>query len=874
MDPVAVVQIADEIRASEKEMVEGYNALLKEARDWLGKQGKTISLSRVEEPGQIRGFDEMATAMAERYPTLLGANPDQKLFDMLKAGNRKPPTMAEAIRRAAERIREANRPDTSFEFGANEGGETWAMGVVDDFEAGRVSKEEALQRLGRAGGSSAELASQIIKYGRDAVLRGETPESTGFGRPLTEEERQGGTIGGGQPTAAEQRTRPPKETALANAKVDQERQARDLPPLMQAARLSNPDVWDAAMAKLDKDPQAGARLVDELARKTRATTVEENALLLQRKIALSNEHERAMLEYVEAFKGKADATTLDALDARERDLFEQRDKLDKVTRSTGTEWGRAGQFRRQLAAEDFSLGGMLLSAEAAKGKPLTAEEKVRITEFQQRIAQLESALGEAEGRLSQSGKGINSPEYPGWVKAAVGEAGAKKQFRGQLETFRQARQTWGQRLSDALIKFRINEVISSPITLAKIAAASAQRLVTTPVEEAAGMVWSNIPGIAKIAAMAPREGRGLNPVAEKRAIADGLTKGLKDAADKVYHGRSELDILHGGDSAPRTWLDYQFSLHDAMKAPAERAEYTRSFLKRIDDAVAKGQDATSPAALLRFGAEAYKDAQAAKFRQENWLVDAYNRAIDSLRKPSASPEAKATGTVLKILTPVVRVPTNLVFETANHLFGAPVGLAKAAHANWVKGMENLKPAEAEAIMRHLKKGSVGMVALLLGYFNPQIFGGFYSGKRDEEDVPAGAARVGGATVPAWVQHSPVAQVAQFGATVRRAQDKLVKGKPQGPAEGVLAGAAGLAEEVPLIRETGQVAGLTSTNAHERGWHLGEIGKSLAVPQFFQWLAGATDTDAQGRPIKRKPGTALEHVEAGIPGLRQRVPAGR
>jgi hypothetical protein len=125
-----------------------------------------------------------------------------------------------------------------------------------------------------------------------------------------------------------------------------------------------------------------------------------------------------------------------------------------------------------------------------------------------------------------------------------------------------------------------------------------------------------VPGVAKIAAMAPREGRGLNLGAEKASLVDGLTKGMKDAANKVWKGRSELDILHGEDNGPRSWLDLQFGLHDAMKAPAERAEYTRSFLKRIDDAVAKGEDVTSPEAILRHSAAAYVDAKAAKGKKK------------------------------------------------------------------------------------------------------------------------------------------------------------------------------------------------------------------------------------------------------------------
>ncbi len=1072
--PDHLKEYASEIRQMDKAGVQEHNALLTEARQWLGRHGKTISLDTVEETSAIRGFDEMATAMAERYPNLLGRNPEQKLFDLLKAGNKKVLSAGEIQARAQERVDaekqsaapEVSEPeDSSFEFGANEpapergvtaelprpgdekhgwkvtevlppigahkevdhmrGGvsrdatardaiviaehpelgaaelspQEWAtMGkegpateesqpvaperdieseplpVPPTGDALRKALEDLMVGLPRKGEKKAgwevlevlpprqaaiykDVSRGTSQYheGRDAIIiadhpeKGETSEfsreewdalegkteaarispeqkakmdrmeqkfglkpeeraameriikgegkpedevaavnwknrttSKGqkpppfpweFGKPLTETERRSGLAGGQEDAIAS--ARQPKLTALANAQVDRERQQRQLPPLMQAARLANPDVWDRAMARLDTDPNAAARLVDELAKKTRATTVEENALLLQRKIALSNEHGRVALEYVEAFKGKADAITMDALEAREASIAEQRNQLDKVTRSTGTEWGRAGQFRRQLAAEDYSLGGMLLSAEAAKGKPLTVEEKSQIAELQKRIEAMQKQLDAAQGQLEQSGKGINSPAYPAWRQATVAEAAATGQFKEQIAGYRQQNRTWGQKLSDLLIKIRINEVISSPVTLAKIAVASASRFVTTPMEEAAGAAWTQVPGIAKIAAMAPREGRGLNLGAEKRALVDGLTKGMKDAADKVLKGKSELDILHGPtDNGPRTWLDLQFGLHDAMKAPAERAEYTRSFLKRIDAAVANGEDATSPAALLRMSAQAYVDGQRAKFRGENWLVDAYNRAVNELRRPSQPAAAQAAGTGLKLLTPVLRVPTNLAFEVATHIVGVPMGAAEATHAALTKGLENLKPAEAETIMRHMKKGSLGLVAMALGYFAYKTFGGYYSGKRDDNDAPPQGAKVGDTTVPAFVQHNPMMEVVHFGATVRRAEEQVTKGKKAGLMEGLETAGSGLAQEIPLVREAEQGVGITGHNAHERGWHLGELAKSLVVPQFMQWIAGRTDTDVKGKPIQRKPTTTWQHVESGIPVLRQNVPIKR
>ncbi len=136
IDPLILMKAVEGNREAEKAGIDEHNAMLREARDWLGKAGKTIGFERVEEPSDIRGFDEAATAMAERYPTILGSNPEQKLFDLLKAGNLKAKSLAEHIDIAAEQIREGSRQvihrespetsepqdfmgDDSFEFGAN-----------------------------------------------------------------------------------------------------------------------------------------------------------------------------------------------------------------------------------------------------------------------------------------------------------------------------------------------------------------------------------------------------------------------------------------------------------------------------------------------------------------------------------------------------------------------------------------------------------------------------------------------------------------------------------------------------------------------------------------------------------------------------------
>lgn len=273
--------------------------------------------------------------------------------------------------------------------------------------------------------SPQEWAEEARNPAADVVAdRGPTaPESANlptpeFGRPLTGAERSL-VPGGGQEGEGGVNPRA-RETALANAKTDAERVKNGLPPILAQARLANPQVWDAAMSRLAADPRAAESLVVELSQRPRATTVDENALLLQRKVALQNEHERTMLQFVDGFKNKAAPEVMAGIEAREASILQQIDALDKVTKETGTEWGRAGQFRRQLAREDFRLSSMLLKAERAKQSPLTGEEKAEITELQRKISALEQHLADMEeaGR-----KGT-----PAQQTARIGLKNAKQQF--------------------------------------------------------------------------------------------------------------------------------------------------------------------------------------------------------------------------------------------------------------------------------------------------------------------------------------------------------------------------------------------------------------------------------------------------------------
>ena len=167
--------------------------------------------------------------------------------------------------------------------------------------------------------------------------------------------------------------------------------------------------------------------------------------------------------------------------------------------------------------------------------------------------------------------------------------------------------------------------------------------------------------------------------------------------------------------------------------------------------------------------------------------------------------------------------------------------------------------------------------MLLGYFSPNIVGGYYQAgeKRKKDEAKPGTVKIGGVSIPSFLLHNPLLEVLQIGATVRRVADSKLRKKDkesQGIGPGVWAGALGLSEQIPFVRETMEVT--KAFNPHERGQFLGELGRSLLVPQIVQWIAQHTDKDAKGNLIARKPATAMQRIQVGIPGMRERVPKNR
>lgn len=271
--------------------------------------------------------------------------------------------------------------------------------------------------------------------------------------------------------------------------------------------------------------------------------------------------------------------------------------------------------------------------------------------------------------------------------------------------------------------------------------------------------------------------------------------------------------------------------------------------------------------------EALNDGYRAIFMQRGLSSDAFNFVVNWLekaKKPGYQPSGEILARTARFLMPVVRVPMNIVAETATGVYGAPLASARTMLEISRGTLSKLDPAVADQIMRQWKKGSIGLGLMAIGYFTPEMVGGYdWREKRLPGAVKTAGFQVGGVNIPRWMTHAPWFELMQIGATIRHVKDQHVKGEAKGIGEGLWAAGLGLLEETPFIGQMVRMDKMFEGSA-ARTQYLGELMKGTLVPQLLNQVAQTTDTRF-GQPVKRKPTTIWQHVEMGIPGLRQNVP---
>lgn len=249
------------------------------------------------------------------------------------------------------------------------------------------------------------------------VAQEDVPLPTPEGGEGVQPSRQGEPLVERAPEAA----RTLRETALKNARVDEERSARGLPPMDEVIPVADRDLWEKAKQTAGEDPYAASRLIRELVDKPRPTNSDETMLLLHERVRLSNELHKASEEVNLAREAGDEAAILET--RKKLNLTEDAlGDLEKASgkRGAGSEAGRAFRLRQLFAQEDFTLAPMVSrmksSQDGIRISPEKAEQQMNeVREWSEVIGetqkQMDARVAEAEkNAAAEAAKKELSPE--------------------------------------------------------------------------------------------------------------------------------------------------------------------------------------------------------------------------------------------------------------------------------------------------------------------------------------------------------------------------------------------------------------------------------------------------------------------------------
>jgi hypothetical protein len=520
------------------------------------------------------------------------------------------------------------------------------------------------------------------------------------------------------------------------------------------------------------------------------------------------------------------------------------------------------KVRDELKSQYSDLKDAEGITEQQRLKSYRSQLQTRIEEYERRLRERDFTTPE-KNKLALTDEEIN-------LQAKLNRI--RNQFEEEHLKLERSKRSGIKKLLDFLVYLKREMVISSVTTLGKLTTAGTLRQIQTPLENVNGQILHLLlPGLSKKALL---EGGGFNVAAEIAGVKKyasswvDLFKRSGSMLDTIKRGKSELDEAYGERKLPEEMVSYVGRIHGALKDPVKQAEFIRALKILTDNAVRDGLDLSSPSVQKAITDKAYFKARASIFMNPNLATELYRSLITQLEKKGA--KGKLVSILAQVELPVVTVPTNFVNEILKVGYGGVHASVKSLQVLFTTGFKNIKPEDADYIMSALKKQGIGVALYLLGYYSYQNIGGYYTGKRKEDEPKAGDLIFFGIHLPHWAVHSPMLEPLQMGATLRRMQIAEEHHKKQeGTTEGLYQATWGAVKQTPFI-ETPKRLLDAAKNGESLSGHLGELVKSEILPPDLQKVAASNDTDEYGNAIKRKPKGFVENIEVGIPGLREKV----
>lgn len=220
-------------------------------------------------------------------------------------------------------------------------------------------------------------------------------------------------------------------TGTKHAVTRAERAAVGLPEVERLAARESPS-WEEAKAIYNERPEEARVLAEHVRKNPRQLTDVENDVLLHDRMSLTLDYREALAKEEAALKG-GDSTAA-ALATESRKAIEaahtaNTEALDKA----GTVWGRAGQARQKLAAEDYSainLNRRYAVANGGEEAPAAVRQKLADLSSQLEAAQARAVAAEEKAQQLQASRLI-AEEQRQTGKAS--RSGARAKSKAQLE---------------------------------------------------------------------------------------------------------------------------------------------------------------------------------------------------------------------------------------------------------------------------------------------------------------------------------------------------------------------------------------------------------------------------------------------------------
>lgn len=396
---------------------------------------------------------------------------------------------------------------------------------------------------------------------------------------------------------------------------------------------------------------------------------------------------------------------------------------------------------------------------------------------------------------------------------------ADAEYKIKQEKSKSYRSTEGkyQRALNWVIRWERRSVLASPMILEKLAsAATIGAAVNRIPKQLIGGAFSAI--LKGIGERAPIEG-GLNANAELKFWKEfsNPQKFVNNAWEILKSGASPLTRRFSEKSHEHfAGYDALMDMHAIIKDPPKRATFEASLQYAYNWAAKQGWDISDPLIKKSLESAAFKRAEYEIFQENNGIAKRVNDFINSERKRT---DFEATKKFLyRFLIPISTVPLNIARRIGSSIFGLPHGLYEAGKA-YRDGIDNLKPEQADYIMRQLKNGSVGLAYYALGMFaSKAILGGLWN--KDEKDgnkpkmnqAAFNEMKVGQYSIDKRIQHAMPLFLTQLGATTARVYNHYLDVPDDDPQyqkmlkSGIQAMAATtgtVVEEIPMIQEPKQ-----------------------------------------------------------------------